>query len=278
MARHDTALITLTTDFGLDDAYAGVMKGVILSRLPGAQVIDLTHAIAPQDVVEAAFVFQDAWRYFPTGSVHVVVVDPGVGTARRRIALVSKGHFFLGPDNGCLSGALPESARGHRQADAGYELRQVDVPDGVTMVAIENTALFNEAVSATFEGRDVFAPCAALVAAGGTIDDLGPRAHSLQALPAFRATRADKGLSGLVMHVDHYGNLISDIRAEDAAGATALQIAGRILPLVRTYGEAEGLCALAGSSGYIEVAVANGSAAAALAAGKGVPVVVQPRL
>ena len=262
-------LITLTTDFGLRDAYAGVMKGVILSRAPDATIIDLTHEIAPQDVLEAAFVFESAWRFFPAGTVHVVVVDPGVGTERRRIAVAAGGHLFIGPDNGCLSGVLPEEIRGRRGAEEAYMTKQVARPEEFTVHAIENDALFLPNISATFEGRDVFAPAAAYLAQGGAIDRVGLRIQSFAAFPAFRAPRTAAGVEGRVLRCDRFGNLITDIRAEDIADAVEAVIAGRSIPIVSTYAAGKNLGALVGSGGYLEVALPNGSAAAALGARAG---------
>jgi S-adenosylmethionine hydrolase len=255
--------ITLLTDFGTDDIYVGVMKGVLRRLAPHSAVIDLTHAVAAQDVVQGAFLLEQAWRHFPPGTVHLVVVDPGVGTSRRRLALKSEGHYFVGPDNGVLSAALPDAARGQRSAGQQYEPHEVDVPQGVRAVAGEGGAAAN--VSATFEGRDVFGPAAAFLANGGDLEQIGRPVERLLALPAFRAPE----LRGVVLHVDRYGNLVTDIRGADLSPDTQFEVAGRRLRLVRTYGEASELCAIVGSGGYVEVALPNGSAAAALGLGKG---------
>jgi S-adenosylmethionine hydrolase len=262
-------VITLTTDFGARDAYAGVMKGVILTRAPEATIIDLTHEIGPQDTLEAAFVFEGAWRFFPAGTVHVVVVDPGVGTNRRRVAIAAGGHFFVGPDNGCLSGALPTTLRGRRRASEAYAASPVRVPPELSVCAIEDESLFLPSVSATFEGRDVFAPVAAYLAHSRGLDRVGPRVEAVEAFPVFRAPATSEGVEGIVLRCDRFGNLITDILAEDIAGASQAAIAGRNVPTVRTYGAGAGLCALAASSGYVEVALPNGSAAAALGIGAG---------
>jgi S-adenosylmethionine hydrolase len=258
--------ITLLTDFGTDDVYVGVMKGVLRRNAPEAGVIDLTHSVAPQDVVQGAFLLQQAWRQFPTGTVHLVVVDPGVGTSRRRVALQYEGHYFVGPDNGVLSAALPDAARGERGAGAAYVVSEVNVPEGVRAFAGEGGA--SAGVSATFEGRDVFAPAAAFLANGGAIERLGRPAERLLALPAFRAP----ALQGVVLHTDRFGNLITDIRGDDVPAGATFEAAGRKLALVRTYGESSELCAVVGSMGYVEVALPSGSAAEALGVGKGATV------
>jgi S-adenosylmethionine hydrolase len=257
----------LLTDFGSSDAYVGVMKGVILSQAPQTRLVDLSHEVEPQATLEAAFLLQTAWRYFPATAVFVCVVDPGVGTARRRIALIADGRIFIGPDNGCLSAALPDEVRGAR-ANA-YAPLPVTLPPDLLAVSIENPTLFRRPLSATFEGRDVFAPVAAYVAAGGTLTDLGPRIDQMQAFPAFAAPRRSDGLDGLVLHIDTFGNLITDIRGADVTATTTFVTQGWRFPLVHTYGETKRPAAIVGSSGFVEIAVPNGNAALVLGAGIG---------
>ena len=257
-------IVTLTTDFGLRDAYVGVVKGVILSRAPSVRIVDLSHEVSPQNVLEAAFLLESAWRFFPALSVHLVVVDPGVGTARRLLALAVHGQLFVGPDNGCLSAALPSIARGERRAGAGYEARPLDLPNEVVAVSIENESLMLQPRSATFDGRDVFAPAVAQLALGGLIVDLGPRIESMLAFPAFVAPESGASLDGRVIHIDHFGNAITDIRAADVPASATFSIADKTVRFARTYAAAEGPTALAGSAGFIEIAVPNGSAAGAL--------------
>ena len=264
-----SGIVTLLTDFGESDAYAGVMKGVILARAPGAQIVDLTHQVVPQAVAQAAFLLETAWRFFPPGTVHVVVVDPGVGTVRRRLAVSAGGHFFVGPDNGVLSAALPEVARGYRSSAEGYRVRQLSLPAGVSGVAVENETLFLQPMSATFEGRDVFAPAAAHLASGGVSSDLGPEMDEMAAFAAFRAPVVAGRINGLVLRADRFGNLITDIVAEDLATKPVFTVAGLRLELARTYADAAGPLAIIGSSGRIEIVVSNGSAALVLGAGPG---------
>lgn len=270
------SLVTLLTDFGLSDAYAGVMKGVILSKAPDARLVDLTHDVPHQAVESGAFLLESAWRYFPPGTVHLTVVDPGVGTQRRRLALRTDSQYFVGPDNGVLSAALPDEARGARAIDGGYLAREVALPPGVEAILIENDSILRQPLSATFEGRDAFAPAAAHLAAGGALADLGPPATAVLALPAFRAPRAEDGsLAGRVVQVDHYGNLITDIRAVDLLASPLIEVAGRTLRLVRTYGASDRLCAIVSSSGRVEVALPKGSAADALGISRGTAVVAR---
>ena len=190
-------MITLTTDFGLRDEFAGVMKGVICSRCPAARMVDLTHNIAPHDVRHAAQVIAAAYGYFPAGTIHVVVVDPGVGSNRRIILLETGGHLILAPDNGVTSLLLPRSTR-------AYE--------------VNNSDLFLQPVSTTFHGRDIFAPVAAHLACGlppaAVGHEIAPPA--LVRLP-FPAPRQDGDtLHGAVTDIDHFGNLITNIDRESA--------------------------------------------------------------
>jgi S-adenosylmethionine hydrolase len=271
-------VIALLTDFGLTDPYAGVMKGVILSRAREAQLVDLAHAVPPQSVLEGAFLLEIAWRYFPPATVFVVVVDPGVGGSRKRLAVEAHGMTFIAPDNGCLSTVLSDLTRGGREDDRAYEAAMRPLDAGVRAVSIENISLLHSrAVSATFEGRDIFAPAAGLLAAAGSLDDLGPALTSIEAFPAFQAP---SNAPGIVIHVDTYGNLITDIRAADIdlASAPRFAISGQDVALVHTYAEAMSgrPVAIASSSGYIEIAVPNGSAAQGLNSGVGAIVQIRP--
>jgi S-adenosylmethionine hydrolase len=265
-------VVALLTDFGTNDAYVGVMKGVILSRAPDAQLVDLTHEVAPQGVLQGAFLLESAWRYLPAGTIFVTVVDPGVGTSRRRLAIAAAERLFIGPDNGIMSGALPEALRGQRQA--GYHTQELRLPESVTAVSLEDESFFLEPRSATFEGRDVFAPVAAYLVNGGALTDLGPRVNRLLAFPAFRAPAQEGAIDGLVLYVDHFGNLITDIVARDLRPGAVFGIAGRHVSLASSYGEANGLAAIAGSSGRIEIAMPNGSAAEELGVEVGERIVV----
>jgi S-adenosylmethionine hydrolase len=249
--------VTLLTDFGLSDAYAGIMKGVVLAIAPDARIVDLTHAVPPQSVAEGAFILETACRYFPPGTVHLCVVDPGVGTARRRLIIASRGQFFVGPDNGLLSPALDDAVRGRRQPGQGYEPRLLSGLGDAVAWELHVTG----AVSATFEGRDVFAPAAARLAAGEDPARLGRRIDDIFAFPAFRAPAAGVEIDGVVLHVDSHGNLISDIRAVDLPPEPSIHTAGAALPLVGTYAEAVGLAALVGSAGLVEISLPEGSAA-----------------
>lgn len=256
------ALITLLTDFGTRDTYVGQMKGVILGIAPAATIVDLTHEVAPQRVVEGAFLLETALAAFPPGTIHLAVVDPGVGTARRAIAVATARAVFVGPDNGLLSAALPEAAR-----PDGEGPTVVAAPDDVAVVELANPAYRRGRVSHTFHGRDIFAPAAAHLAAGVPVQALGPRLVDLVALPPFRARRrSDGSLEAEIVSIDRFGNAITSARAEDLPpGAFIVSVRDHaIAGPVRTYAEAQGPTALVGSSGYLEIAVPGGSAAARL--------------
>lgn len=249
-------LIALLTDFGVADGYPGVMKGVMLGIAPGIPLVDLTHEIPPQDVRAAAWVLHTSWRYFPEGSIFLCVVDPGVGSARLPLALQAGGRTFVGPDNGLFSYVLAESS------DA-------------CAVSLENPRYIQADRSATFHGRDVFAPAAAWLAAGVAIEDLGPplATESLARLTLPRPDWREDALIAHVTHIDRFGNILTDLRDPWAqvilaAPALALTIAGHtVTARARTFAEGpEGaLFVYKDSSGYLAIAQRNGSAAAALA-------------
>lgn len=271
------AIITLTTDFGLADHYVAAMKGVILSVNPDATIVDVTHEVLPQQVRQAVYLTGCAWPFFPPDAIHVAVVDPGVGTERRALVLAGPQAVYVGPDNGVLSAALPEEAR--PPAGSGAEAAQVPLPTGYRAFLIAERRFRREPVSATFHGRDVFAPAAAHLSLGVPPEEFGPAVDGLLALPPLRARRRPDGvLAGCVLHVDRFGNLITDALAQDIpAGRLRVEIAAHTVEgPVRTYADAEGLVALVGSSGHLEVARPGGSAAATLKATVGEGVVVRP--
>lgn len=278
------AIVGFLSDFGLADPYAGTVKAVMLAVCPGLAIVDVSHGVAPQAVVQAVFLAQQSWPYFPAGSVQLAVVDPGVGTARGAIALRTPHGIAVGPDNGVLSAALPEQARVAAGGAADLTPRLLPVPPGCEVRAIESSSVIASRVSATFHGRDVFGPAAAHLAAGFPFEQIGPLRASMLVLPPFRGVRGTDGVRGEVVHVDRFGNLISTIHADDLPpGATRVLALGRVAPLVHTYadgtgdratGGAAGLVALIGSSGYLELAAPNGSAAAALGAGVGLTLLI----
>ena len=250
-------LLTLTTDFGPRGPYVAAIKGVVLSIAPLAQIIDVTHAVTPQDILEGSFVLAGVFDAFPAGTVHLAVIDPGVGTDRSIIAVSLEDHWFIVPDNGLITCV----ARG-RSPRLIYE--------------ISNPALRRKTVSATFHGRDIMAPAAAHLLLGGDPAVLGPARPKFIALKNFEPNLDDRGFLAEVIFRDSFGNLITNIegsRLEGEAGANwVIEVAGeRVEGLCRTYADqASGtLVALVGSSGWVEVAVVNGDASRALNAGPG---------
>lgn len=244
--------LTLLTDFGTADGYVGEMKGVILSMAPGVDVVDISHDVAPQDVEGARLAVARYWRRFPKGTVHLVVVDPGVGSERAAIAVSSDGRFLVGPDNGVLSPALLIS---------GARVVSLPVPAHA---------------SATFHGRDIFAPASALLASGTPLDSLGPEYGSPVIRRTPEARRLESGaIEGEVIAVDSFGNLTTNLVA--IRGGT-VAIAGRSIAVRRTYADvATGdLVALVGSAGFVEIAVREGSAARVLQVARGAPVLLHP--
>lgn len=241
-------LITLTTDFGWQDGYVAAMKGVILSICPEATLVDVTHDVPPQDVRHGAFVLQTAASYFPQGTVHLAVVDPGVGTRRRAVAVRTPRACYVAPDNGLLSFVLMHE-------------------EEYTAVELANPDYHRHPVSATFHGRDIFAPAAAHICRGVPLEALGPRADDLSLFSVPRPSVVEEDtLAGEVIHVDRFGNIVSNIRREDADWdrVRAVHIGGHAVEhFCSTYGEGEQgeLVALLGSSGYLEVAVRGGNAA-----------------
>lgn len=262
-------LLTLTTDFGTDDAYVAAMRGVIATLAPEVRTVDVTHAVAPQDVMEAAWALRQAVPFFPPGTVHLAVVDPGVGTSRRGIACRIAGHTFVGPDNGLFSLLLGEDALGPEAPEA---LVVLDRPE----------AWRTPDPSPTFHGRDVFAPVAARLAAGTPLEAVGSAADpaSLVRLHWVRPRADEEGVQGWVVHVDRFGNAITNIPATlvaaYAGGRPLRCYAGSAIlhGLRRTYADVapgEPLL-LVGSSGYLEIGINGGHAARLLSLAKGSPV------
>lgn len=260
--------VALLTDFGLSDTYVGVMKGVMLGIDPTAQFIDITHEIEPQNVRQAALALMNAVRYFPKGTVFLVVVDPGVGTARRPIAVQASGYTFVAPDNGVLS----------------YALARFD-----DVQAVEITHSLPDA-SNTFHGRDVFAPVAAKLSTGAELETLGTPLPRMVSMPAPQLDFADDGrVFGEIVHIDRFGNLITSIgymrwvtdsrltiasafgRMSDPLPVLAervqVRVGGAVIHHIHhTYSEAErgALLSLVGSSSFLEISVNQGNAAARL--------------
>jgi len=251
------SVIALLTDFGTEDIFVGVMKGVIAGIAPEARVVDLTHAIPPFDIVQGAFKLRQACPFFPPETIFAAVVDPGVGGPRKPVAMRSNGQTFVAPDNGIL--ALVDRQFGHE-----------------ALVELKESRFFLPEVSRTFHGRDIFAPAAAHAANGVAIREFGPLLERLTPLCVPEPVERDGRVEGVVLWTDRFGNLVTNVSASlwSPGLAAGVEIAGRRLPLLGTFASVEKGTPLAivGSFGMIEIAVAQGNAGEALSARPGTPV------
>jgi S-adenosylmethionine hydrolase len=262
-------LITLTTDFGLRDGFVGVLKGVILSINPQAQVVDITHEIAPQNIQQGAFLLENSVPYFPAATIHVCVVDPGVGSARKPLALQVGETIFVGPDNGVLSLAVDALQSSRASPARAFHLN--------------NPRYWLPRVSNTFHGRDIFSPCAAHLSRGVALEELGEPVDEWIRLHSPKPLRGVQGrLVGHVIYIDRYGNIVSNVSDSDIRSLGThdlrVEIAGReIRGLARTYSDvARGeFAALIGSPWKLEVAQREGNAAQALGVQVGDEIIVK---
>ncbi|MEW6616140.1 MAG: SAM-dependent chlorinase/fluorinase [Thermodesulfobacteriota bacterium] len=254
----DRGVITLITDFGTRDGYVGTMKGVILKINPLVRLVDITHDISPQDIFEAGFILKNSYRYFPDKSIHLVVVDPGVGSKRRAIIIEAGNHFFIGPDNGVFTFI--------------YESEKIK-----KVVELTNKKYFLPYISNTFHGRDIFAPAAAYLSKGAPFEEFGEICNDVVRFD-IPEPETEKGIiKGVVLHVDRFGNLISNIpevlfRELVGKGMYEISIAGEVLGDIKeSYSEAkeEQALALFGSSGYLEISVRGRNAQEKLKVNKG---------
>ena len=255
-------VITLTSDFGGNDGYVAAMKGTMLAILPEVRFVDISHSITPFDVMEAAFVLRRAVPYFPQGTTHLVVVDPGVGSERRPIALRHNGHNYVGPDNGLFTLVLGE--------DAPTKIVTLDRPECYRDLA----------PSQTFHGRDIFAPIAAHLAGGKPLDSLGSPVHGLKPLHWALPIDDQQGIRGWIVHIDRFGNCITNITRkmlDKRRGDRSLKcfVGNAILRKVhRTYSEVDkgAPLLLFDSAGHLEVAANQGDAASLLQVKRGAPI------
>jgi S-adenosylmethionine hydrolase len=260
-------IITLTTDYGTNDHLVGTLKGVILKINPDVTIIDITHHVAPFDLLDGALSIGAAYSYFPARTIHVVVVDPGVGTDRRPLLVSAENQYFVAPDNGVLSLIY--------ERDPNVVVRHANVEH-----------YYLQPVSKTFHGRDVFAPVAAWLAKSGQSSAMGDVIEDYKKLAMPRPRATNGVLKGVVMRVDGFGNLITNFRAEDLsedarqAGKVNFQVGTHAVSrLVETFalGNANEPIAYVGSSGYVEIAVNKGNAARTLSLGRGAAVILQSK-
>jgi S-adenosyl-L-methionine hydrolase (adenosine-forming) len=257
-------IITLLTDFSSQDGYVGAMKGVILSLNPQARIFDLTHEILPQDVLGGALALATAVPYFPTGTIHVAVVDPGVGSERKPILVVWRGHYLIGPDNGLLSLAFEGT-------------------DPESVYYLTRRQYFRDRISRTFHGRDIFAPAAGHLSLGIAPEELGETLLTWEHLHLPVPQEGKSYLRGEVIHVDRFGNLITNIREEDILRSfpdkTILTTVDdkRLRGIKTSYTEAgeNELLAIIGSGGRLEISQNRGHAAQMLNVGRGAPVTLE---
>jgi S-adenosylmethionine hydrolase len=257
-------IITLTTDYGTNDHLVGVLKGVILKINPDVQIVDITHGVTPFDLLDGATTIANAYPYFPPRTIHVVVVDPGVGTDRRPLIVSGQNQYFLAPDNGVLSGVFDK--------EQNFLVRHLTAEH-----------YFLHPVSRTFHGRDVFAPVAGWLSKNWQPGSMGEEITDFKRFALPRPKEADGLLKGVVLKVDSFGNLITNFRGEDLPegaidkGEIKLQVGTHtVSKLVPTFahGAAGEAIAYVGSSGYLEIAVNKGSASKTLGLGRGTPVLL----
>jgi S-adenosyl-L-methionine hydrolase (adenosine-forming) len=261
-----SGVLTITTDFGHQGPFVGVIKGCVLARFPQARIVDLTHEIVVHWPAEAGFWLARAYGYFPAGTVHVAVVDPGVGTSRNIIAVQAGGHYFVAPDNGLLAPVVSRASDARIVRVGSAELARIGVVRP----------------SATFHGRDIFAPVGAELAAGRCqLEDLGQVVDTLVPSWVDDPTVEARSVTGVVITIDHFGNLITNIDAPliERFRLPLVHAGNHAFPLLRTYGDTRPgeYLALVNSFGVIEIARAENSAAEGLGLSRGAPVVVRDR-
>jgi S-adenosylmethionine hydrolase len=257
--------ITLTTDFGYNDAYVAAVKGAILSTNPEANIIDISHSIEPQNILQAAFILSIAYRYFPKQTIHMAIVDPGVGSERQGIILKTTSALFVVPDNGILSYIVDDlfPIESRALTKHTHELKEIVFKTGLEAVAITDPRFWRNPVSPTFHGRDIFAPVAAGLSLGISIYEFGEKISSLHVLPIPKPFLDTEGnLVGLVLHIDRFGSLITNIKSNDLPGKdVTVEVAGHCVQGISDYySQNEGVMAIVGSSGYLEVSLRDGSA------------------
>ncbi len=266
-------VITLTTDFGLQDPYVGLMKGVILRINPDAVIVDVTHGVTPQNVLQGSFLLHHSHSYFTKDAIHVAVVDPGVGTNRRAVLLETPGGRFVAPDNGLLTQVLLDGL-GQPSTKGGPE----PLPNGWRAYHLTNADYWLQPLSRTFHGRDLFSPVAAHLSKSVPPSELGDEIEGLQCLAICTPHWIGDTLRGRVVHVDRYGNLVSDIPAASLPSVDSVRVeagGATIESLSNSYAEADGLLAIIGSFGTLEIALKNGNAARKLGMAPAAPVTVR---
>jgi S-adenosylmethionine hydrolase len=254
-------IITLTTDFGYKDPFVGEMKGIVLTINPDVSIVDVTHDIDPQDVEQGAFIIGTSCRYFPIGTVHVAVVDPGVGSERRAIIVEADGSYYVGPDNGIFSYIISSSK----------SLKAVHITEEKYMLSKD---------SPTFQGRDLFAPVAAWLSKGLSIESFGPAIADIKRFEIPSPIIEKAKITGSVIYIDRFGNAITNIRKDDISSFgehLKVEVKGEDVRFLKYYAQADvgALACLVNSSGHLEIFVNRGSAAREFDISKGEKVIVR---
>jgi len=259
-----SAIITLTTDFGYDDFYVAAVKGAILSINPGANIIDICHSIEPQNILQAAFILNAAYRYYPKQTVHMAIVDPGVGSEREGIILKTPTALFVVPDNGILSYVVNDLFPVETPTSQDTSnLNKIILKTGLEAVTITDPRFWRHPVSSTFHGRDIFAPVAAGLSLDISLYEFGGKINSMHVLPIPKPFIDPEGnLVGQVLHIDRFGNLITNIRSADLPGKEVMiEAAGHCIQSISSYyAQNKGVMAVVGSTGYLEISLRNGNA------------------
>jgi S-adenosyl-L-methionine hydrolase (adenosine-forming) len=254
-------LITLLTDFGTTDAYVGIVKGILIARAPQARLVDLVHAADSGSLHAAAYLLTSAAPYFPPGTVHLILADPGSAPSRRTIAAAVDGQFIVAPDNGVVAPLL-----GERPPSA--------------VVAVQDNRFLLEATKHTFHSRIIYAPAAAALATGTRLDELGPAATEWTALPnATARVEADGSVVGEIVHIDRFGNLVTNVRGSQLPARPRITVGSTVIDrLTNTYGAVEvgGVLAIIGSTGHLEISINRGNAAQRLFVSRTDPIRVEP--
>lgn len=263
--KHMKRVITLLTDFGVQDGYVGTMKGVIHTINPRASVVDLSHEVSPHDILEAAYILYSAYRYFPAGTVHLIVVDPGVGSPRRIVGMMADDYIFIAPDNGVLT----------------FIIQRADVKE---IFEITNEKYFLKPISDTFHGRDIFAPVAAHLSKGVALAKLGGRIGGIKKLKIVKPRVTKEGFCGEVIHIDRFGNLITNIdrklleEFKVQISKFKVKVGTEVIfGISKSYADVETgkFLAIFGSSGFLEISVSQGNASKVLGVERGQKVEVQ---
>ena len=269
--------ITLTTDFGTRDSYVGAMKGVILDIAPDTTIVDVSHEVERHNIREAAYVLATASKFFPSHSIHVAVVDPGVGSARRPLVLCTPRGTYISPDNGTLTHVLNSFGQVSSTTETGHTPADARTPEGCVAYELDNPGFWLPQVTRTFHGRDIFAPSAAHLANGADVSEMGTVVESIACLPESAHYFDNRTVTGAVVHSDIYGNIITNIPSDAVGNEAEIHVLGHTISgLSDSYQESVGeLMAIIGSQDTLEIAVGEGDARSFLNASVGDRVVVQ---